>query len=130
MLAMPIFESEVLNINYKELIGCSEQDCKNFIIKNKNNEKKNLCPFCKNRYLKQQLYYIIFDLRLFNSDENKYISSSFPGFLPKTITLTKEDFNNDNFPKNILKEYLSDKEKTHFIIMTSETENFIKYENE
>ena len=130
MLAMPIFESEVLNINYKDLIGCSEQDCKNFIIKNKNNEKKDLCAFCKNRYLKQQLYYIIFDLRLFNSDENKYISSSFPGFLPKTVTLTKEDFNNENFPKNILKEYLSDKEKTHFIIMTSETENFIKYENE
>jgi len=136
MLAMPIFESEVLNINYKELIGCSEQDCKNFIKKNKNNEKKDLCLFCKNQYLKQQLFYIIFDLRLFNSNkkekekENKYISSSFTGFLPKTVTLTNEDFNDINFPKNILKEYLNDKEKTHFIIMTSETDNFFKYENE
>ena len=136
MLAMPIFESEVLNINYKELIGCSEQDCKNFIKKNKNNEKKDLCLFCKNQYLKQQLFYIIFDLRLFNSNkkekekENKYISSSFTGFLPKTVTLTNEDFNDINFPKNILKEYLNDKEKTHFIIMTSDTENFFKYENE
>ena len=136
MLAMPIFESEVLNINYKELIGCSEQDCKNFIKKNKNNEKKDLCLFCKNQYLKQQLFYIIFDLRLFDSNkkekekENKYISSSFTGFLPKTVTLTNEDFNDINFPKNILKEYLNDKEKTHFIIMTSDTENFFKYENE
>ena len=134
MLAMPIFESEVLNINYKDLIGCPEQECKNFIIKNKNNAKKDLCSFCKNQYLKVQLFYIIFDLRLLDSDEkgneNKYISPTFPGFLPKTVTFTNEEFNDINFPKNILKEYLNDKEKTHFIIMTSETENFIKYENE
>ena len=132
MLAMPIFDSEILFINYKDLIGCPEQECKNFIIKNKNNEKKDICLFCRNHYLKHQLFYIIFDLRYFDSDkeENKYISSSFPGFLPKTVTLTNEDFNDENFPKNILKEYLNDKEKAHFIIMTSETENFLKYENE
>ena len=134
MIALPIFDSEVLNINYKDLIGCPEQECKNFIIKNKNNAKKDLCSFCKNQYLKVQLFYIIFDLRLLDSDEkgneNKYISPTFPGFLPKTVTFTNEEFNDINFPKNILKEYLNDKEKTHFIIMTSETENFIKYENE
>ena len=49
--------------------------------------------------------------------------------MPKTITITKEDFNNKNFPKNILKEYLEDKENTHFILMTSETD-FEKLEKE
>ena len=37
MLAMPIFDSEILFINYKDIIGCPEQECKNFILKNKNN---------------------------------------------------------------------------------------------
>ena len=146
MLALPIFDSEILNINYKDLIGCPQQNCKNFFLKNKNSnknmEKKDICLFCRNQYIKPQLFYVIFDLRLFDTSDknkkenenennnNKYISPTFTGFLPKTVTLTNDDFNDINFPKNILKEYLNDKEKTHFIIMTSETEYFTKYEND
>ena len=116
MLALPIFDSEILNINYKDLIGCPQQNCKNFFLKNKNSnknmEKKDICLFCRNQYIKPQLFYVIFDLRLFdtsdknkkeneNENNNKYISPTFTGFLPKTITLTNDDFNDINFPKNI-----------------------------
>ena len=145
MLSLPIFPSEIFNITYKDLIGCPEENCTNFILKNKYFEKDDKCIFCRNKNIKPNLFYIIFDLRIFeeildNNDDNvnnnnnkkmKYISSSyFSGFLPKTITLTKEDFNNKNFPKNILKEYLEDKENTHFILMTSDTDDFEKYEKE
>ena len=126
MLCLPIFPSEVFNITYKDLIGCPEENCKNFFLKNKFFDKEKKCIFCRNKNIKPQLFYVIFDLRIF---EEKYISSSFSGFLPKTVTITKEDFSNDNFPKNILKEYLEDKENTHFILMTSETD-FEKLEKE
>ena len=134
MLALPFFPSEILSITYKDLISCPDEKCQNFFINNKKIEKKEKCIFCSYKNLKPELFYIIFDLRIFdtNTEKNgsKYFSNSFPGFLPKTITLTNDDFNNKKFPKNILKDYLKDKEKIHFIIMTSDTSDFYKFEKE
>ena len=134
MLALPIFSSEIFNITYMDIIGCPDEKCQNFILKNKIFERDNNCFFCRNKYLKPNLFYVIFDLRIveskINKNKNEYISSSFSGFLPKTITLLEEDFSDKNFPKNILKEYLKDKGKIHFIIMTSDTSDFDKFEKE
>ena len=134
MLALPIFSSELLTITYKDLIGCPDENCQNFCLKDKNFEIKVKCNFCRTKNIKPKLFYIIFDLRLFDNKNkkngNKYISTSFPGFLPKTVTLTKEDFEDLTFPKNILNVYSKDKENVHFIIMTSNTDDFDKYEEE
>ena len=136
MLALPIFSSEIFSITYTDLIGCPDEDCHNFNLRIKKFEKREKCIFCRNKYNKPQLFFVIFDLRIFNSNSNlkenedEYISSSFSGFLPKTITITKEICSEENFPKNILKEYLNDKEKTHFILMTSNDDDFEKFENE
>ena len=134
MLALPIFSSELLTITYKDLIGCPDENCQNFCLKDKNFEIKVKCNFCRTKNIKPKLFYIIFDLRLFDNNNkkngNKYISTSFPGFLPKTVTLTKEDFEDLTFPKNILNVYSKDKENVHFIIMTSNTDDFDKYEEE
>ena len=134
MLALPFFPSELLSITYKDLISCPDEKCQNFFINNKKLEKKEKCIFCSYKNLKPELFYIIFDLRIFdiNSEKNGniYFSNSFPGFLPKTITLTNDDFNDKKFPKNILKDYSKDKEKIHFIIITSDTSDFYKYEKE
>ena len=130
MLAIPLFPSEIFFIIYKDIIKCPDDKCKNFLNKKNNIENKEKCIFCRNKNIKNELFYVIFDLRIFNSKESNFISSAFPGFLPKTITISNDDYNNKNFPKNILKEYLNDKEKTHFIIMTSDSEYFFKFENE
>ena len=134
MLALPIFSSELLTITYKDLIGCPDENCQNFCLKDKNFAIKVKCNFCRTKNIKPKLFYIIFDLRLFDNNNkkngNKYISTSFPGFLPKTVTLTKEDFEDLTFPKNILNVYSKDKENVHFIIMTSNTDDFDKYEEE
>ena len=134
MLALPIFSSELLTITYKDLIGCPDENCQNFCLKDKNFEIKVKCNFCRTKNIKPKLFYIIFDLRLFDNNNkkngNKYISTSFPGFLPKTVTLTKEDFEDITFPENILNVYSKDKENVHFIIMTSNTDDFDKYEEE
>ena len=143
MLALPLFASEIFTITYKDLIGCPDENCQNFILKNKtfNNDVK--CVFCQSKEVKPSLFYVIFDLRIFDNEEedkdknknkkngiNTLFSSYFPGFLPKTVTITKEETNDENFPKNILNDYQTDKEKTHFILITSETNYFNQYEKE
>lgn len=144
LLALPIFPSDIFTITYKDLIGCPDENCQNFIIKNKDFNKSTKCLFCRSKFMKPKLDYIIFDLRLFdnessenikkkpnkNSEDNELFSSSYPGFLPKTITITKEELNDKNFPNNILKQYKTDKDINHFILITSETNYFDQYEKE
>ena len=144
MLALPIFPSDIFTITYKDLIGCPDENCQNFIIKNKEFNKSTKCLFCRSKFMKPKLDYIIFDLRIFDNEssennkkkqnksneDNELFSSSFPGFLPKTITITKEELNNVNFPNNILNQYKTDKDINHFIIITSETNYFDQYEKE
>ena len=136
MLALPIFPSDIINITYKDLIGCPDDNCDNFLLKKKLFNKSSKCIFCRTKAIKAKLFYIIIDLRIFedensnNTNENKIFSNSFPGFLPKTITITNKELNDKNFPKNILSEYKKDKNKNHFIIITSETNYFEQYEKE
>ena len=139
MLAIPMFPSDILNIAYKDKIGCPDEKCKNFLVKERQFNNSQKCIYCRIKPIKSKLFYIIFDLRIFkdensnnnnNKNESIILSNSFPGFLPKTITLTKKELNDKNFPKNILSEYKNDKDKTHFIIVTSETNYFNQYEEE
>ena len=139
MLALPIFPTELFTITYKDKFGCVDETCKNFLRTGKNFSKKTKCIFCRSKNVKPELFYIIIDLRIFEDEnkentnkkpqlKNEFFSSSFPGFLPKTITVTKEELNSKEFPKNILAQYTDDKDKNHFIIITSETNYFEQYE--
>ncbi len=141
MLALPIFPTELFTITYKDKFGCVDQNCKNFLRTGKNFSKKTKCIFCRSKNVKPELFYIIIDLRIFEDEnkentnkktklKNEFFSSSFPGFLPKTITVTKEELNSKEFPKNILAQYRDDKDKNHFIIITSQTNYFDQYEKE
>ena len=151
IMCMPIFPSDLFYITYKNLIGCSNENCKNFLIDDKKNNKngndKNFttekikikrCKLCRD---KNKLQYIVLDLRnldnftLKDKDNNNINKSnsftpSFPGFLPKTIKISKEDLESPDYPKNILKNFSEEKNNYHFILMTSDTENYNKYENE
>ena len=141
MLAIPMFPSDILNITYKDIIGCPDENCENFLLRKHQFNNSQKCIYCRIKSIKSQLFYIIFDLRIFrdensnnnnknNRNESIIFSKSFPGFLPKTITITKNELNDKNFPKNILSEYKNDKDNTHFIIITSETNYFNQYEED
>ena len=141
MLALPMFETDLFTITYKDLISCPDENCENFLLKNKKFNYNSKCMFCRNKQVKPELFYIIFDLRIFDNDDDeekekkgkgltKIFSPTYPGFLPKTITITNKELEDENFPRNILEEYQSEKEKNHFIIITSETNYFNEYEKE
>ena len=134
MLILPLFPTDIFALTYKYIIGCPDEKCENFLLTNKKFNHSAKCSFCRTRSIKLDLFYIIIDLRIFNDDKNNDInnisSDTYPGFLPKTITITKEQLNDVNFPKNILEEYKNDKDKNHFIIITSETNYFSEYEKE
>ena len=134
ILALPMFANDIFCITHKNLIGCPDENCENFLkIRNFNNMSK--CIFCRERQVKKKISYIIIDLRIFEVDEKEQIFSetyggSFPGFLPKTLRITKEQLNDENFPENILNDYKNEKDKYHFILITSETNYFEEYEKE
>ena len=140
LLVLPMFPTDIFTITYKYAIGCPDEKCKNFIINNNSttNSQSSKCLFCRTKQIKSKLFYIIIDLRIFGDENNtknlnngiNISSDTFPGFLPKSITITKEELDNINFPRNILEEYKNDKDKNHFIIITSETDYFEEYEKE
>ena len=133
MLALPMFANDIFCITHKNIIGCPDEKCENF----RNNKFNNIskCIFCKNKQFKKKIPFIIIDLRIFpdnilnNKNKNK-IADKFPGFLPKTLRISKEDLNDERFPENILNEYKNEKDNYHFIIITSETNYFEEYEKE
>ena len=131
MLALPMFANDIFCITHKNLIGCPDEKCENFL---KNKEKNNLskCIYCRNNQIKKKIAYIILDIRIFPQEKlnNNILSNEFSGFLPKTLRISKEQLDDENFPKNILEEYKEEKENYHFIIITSETNYFEKYEKE
>ena len=137
MLAMPIFPTDIFCITHKNIIRCPDVNCENFKTEKFNTFSK--CLYCRNREVKKKISFIIIDIRIFDNEiynnelidkkEDILLSDIFPGFLPKTIRITSEQLNSDEFPKNILKDYTDEKEKYHFIIITSDTKNYFEYDH-
>ena len=136
-LALPMFTSDIFFSTYPNVINCTNIDCENF--KNINNNKFSKCVYCRNRDIKKNLSFIIIDIRIFDKEmyfeefndikEDISLNELFPGFLPKTIKITPEQINSEEYPKNILNVYKNEKDKYHFIIITSDTKNYFEYEN-
>ena len=98
MLALPIFANELFCFIYQDLFSCPYEKCKNF-WKSKNCDLSN-CIYCRNNELKKNIKYIIFDIRIFEDDNNWKVSDT------------------------------TEKDNYHFIIITSETDNFQKFEKQ
>ena len=92
------------------------------------------CIYCRNRDVKKNINFIIIDIRIFDNDikeekDDNIFNEKFPGFLPKSIRITFDQLKSKDFPKNILNGYKEEKDKYHFIIITSCTKNYLEYEN-
>ena len=128
MLALPIFANELFCFIYQDLFSCPYEKCKNF-LKSKNSDLSN-CIYCRNNELKKNIKYIIFDIRIFEDDNNWKVSDTFPGYLPCTLRITNEELRKPNFSSNLINKYKTEKDNYHFIILTSETDNFQKFEKQ
>ena len=132
MLAMPLFPSDIFSITHKNIIRCPNINCGNFKTETFNNFIK--CIYCRNRDVKKKINFIIIDIRIFDNDikeekDDNIFNEKFPGFLPKSIRITFDQLKSKDFPKNILNDYKEEKDKYHFIIITSCTKNYLEYEN-
>ena len=129
MLAMPVFANELFCILYRDKVGCPDENCENFLTNKKFNELSN-CIFCRNNDLRKKIKKIIFDLRIFENESINKVDDSFPGYLPNTLRITHDELRDKNFPLNIIEKYKEDKDNYHFIIITSETSNFLRFEKD
>ena len=127
---MPMFPTDIFCITHKNLIRCPDINCENFKSDKFNNFSK--CLYCRNRDVKKKMSFIIIDIRIYDNEiynnEDISLNDLFSGFLPKTIRITFEQLNSIEFPKNILNDYKDEKDKYHFIIITSDTKNYFEYE--
>ena len=76
ILLMPVLAEELLSNMYlnKKKIPCLNEICDNFFIKeeiNNNNDNNTFCEICRNQNLKNNLKYIIIDLRNKNDSQIK-----------------------------------------------------------
>jgi hypothetical protein len=73
----------------------------------------------------------VIDLRIIDeiTVSNRLYNELFSGILPKTFKITNKQLLNENFPMNIINEFKNEKNKYHFIIITSDTNLFNEYEN-
>lgn len=149
MLAMPILPSEIFQIAYNNIVSCPDNICKNFknlyeitekspYNKNQENDyfRDKLCFYCDkkkrggdNNTITQNISYILLDLRISKEKSNDKHYDVKPGFLPMTVILDQEELSNENFAENLSDRFINEKEKYHFILITTETDYFSEYEH-
>lgn len=131
MPAMPMFVEDIFSVTHEELIGCPDENCEYFLKKSKNRINNSNCIFCNVKKTNRKKYYFVIDLRIIDeiTVSNRLYNELFSGILPKTFKITNKQLLNENFPMNIINEFKNEKNKYHFIIITSDTNLFNEYEN-
>ena len=136
LLAMPIFPSEILTVAYKDSFGCPDPQCVNFDLRKKKFDKhRNQCFFCQSKPNEKKIFFLVLDLRISdsvsnierNTKENK--EKVLPGYLPFSVDVKKDDLLSDSFPNNLIEKYSNEKDKYHFMLITSQTDYFKEYED-
>ena len=128
LISLPIFPNESLMLTYKDSFGCPEPDCENFDIrKHKFNPTNNKCPYCFSKRFEKRIKHLILDLRTIDNIAN--ITPRHPGYLPQTLPITESELVDSSYPHNLVEKFYKDKEKYHFLFITSQTDYFKEYED-
>ena len=130
-LVFPVFPSEVLYSSFPSVLSCPNYTCTNFsnLYYTNNWPRKDLCQCCKDKkYFQNTISYFLCDIRIFNKEEEVYISGVFPKMkiFPKSV-LTGNDFENEIV--KFMKDNNSSDSPIHVIFVSNRTNNFEKYEN-
>ena len=138
LVSLPIFPSEIYYICYNDIIKCPNDIHNKIIINSKNNEnnnknnndeEKNLCcEHCDMKIVKN-IDYILLDLRILDKGTFEKANEK-TGFLPKMIMVKQKELKVDTLPIMIDKRFNEVKNKYHFILMTSKTDSFEKFESD
>ena len=157
--AMPIFPQEIFYMTNKNKIVCPNPYCingkyfKNIQIKNGKirykidfeildqeteneiKENSNSDNYEKNKYIcekcdmkiEKELNYIIVDLRI---TENKIDKMELDGFWKKVIEWNQEELKSEGINELLAEKYFDLRGKFHFILLTSTTDTFSKFESD
>lgn len=150
MLAMPILPEELICImnSNKKSIPCPNEKCINFFMNNtenntsdsNNGEKKenNFCEICRNHNFKNNLKYIVIDLRNKNDSPIKDSIANEGTLLFINNEIISQDMLNKNNVADILYQQINNlnqigkdepsNNKMHIVLMTNETDSFDEFE--
>ena len=140
ILLMPVLAEELLSNMYlnKKKIPCLNEICDNFFIKeeiNNNNDNNNtFCEICRNQNLKNNLKYIIIDLRNKNDSQIKDSITNEGTFVFINDDILTQDIINKGNAGEVLSEQINklknnnNNENIYIVLMTNDTENFDEFE--
>ena len=157
-LALPLFPSELLYLQYKDKIKCIDSRCKNYIknilkvspqLELKKRKEKNDINI-NNKYKNMIRPYKLNHLELIDQNHicekctmklDKNIQSLLfdlrlefnedfkeSGSLPEKINISQEELKSLDFDQIIAKRFLNQRGNYHFIFLSSETSTFINFE--
>ena len=139
ILALPVLAEELLsnmNLNKKK-IPCINEKCVNFFMNaesiNNNNDNQTYCEICRNQNLKNNLKYIIIDLRNKNDSQIKdSIANEGTLIFINNDILSQEVINKGNagevLSEQINKLKSDSNENIYIILMTNDTDNYDEFE--
>ena len=139
ILLMPVLAEELLSNMYlnKKKIPCLNEICDNFFIKeeiNNNTDNNTFCEICRNQNLKNNLKYIIIDLRNKNDSQIKDSITNEGTFVFINDDILTQDIINKGNAGEVLSEQINklknnnNNENIYIVLMTNDTENFDEFE--
>ena len=138
ILAMPILAEELLgNINIKKKkIPCINDKCKNFFMsekKEKENTPETFCEICKNDFLKNNIKYIVIDLRNKNDSQIKDSITNEGTFIFINNDILSQEVINKGNAGDVLSEQIEKlknnrNENINIVLMTNDTEDYDEFE--
>ena len=135
ILAMPVLAEELISNMYvqKRKTPCINEKCNNFFIKEEINNNETFCEICRNQNLKNNIKYIIIDLRNKNDSQIKDSITNEGTFLFINNDILSQEVINKGNAGDVLSEQIdklknNSNENIYIVLMTNDTDNYDDFE--
>ena len=135
ILALPVLAEELLyNMNLKkEKTPCINEKCNNFFMNEKMSKEESFCEICRNQNWKNNIKYIVIDLRNKNDSQIKDSITNEGTFIFINNDILSQEVINKGNAGDVLSEQIeklksNSNENINIVLMTNDTEDYDEFE--
>ena len=135
ILSLPVLAEELLsNMNLKKRkISCINEKCSNFFMNEENKKEESFCEICRNQNWKNNIKYIVIDLRNKNDSQIKDSITNEGTFIFINNDILSQEVLNKGNAGDVLSEQIeklksNSNENINIVLMTNDTEDYDEFE--
>ena len=135
ILSLPVLAEELLsNMNLKKRkISCINEKCSNFFMNEENKKEESFCEICRNQNWKNNIKYIVIDLRNKNDSQIKDSITNEGTFIFINNDILSQEVINKGNAGDVLSEKIeklksNSNENINIVLMTNDTEDYDEFE--